>query len=75
MIAVPLGMALIVASDGLPRIRGECANTTENGVMALGLFYFAVKFGWKVLKGVNDFIDPFLPNHSPEPKPQPLDDF
>jgi hypothetical protein len=68
MIVVSLGAYLIYGPSG-------CMNDPHEFGLAFGLLFFAVKWGWKILKALNDLIDPYLPNHDPEPKPPPPDDF
>jgi hypothetical protein len=51
MIVVPIGLNLLE-----PQVRGSgsCGNTLDNFVMVLGLFFFAAKGLWIVLKALND---------------------
>jgi hypothetical protein len=68
MVAVPLG---IYSVKGVT----NCGSDLFALSLMLGLCYLGPKLAWKILKPLNDRIDRYLPNHAPDPKPRPLDDF
>ena len=73
VIAVRLVLIALVPEDRLPAVP-RCGTTEENGLFLLALIFLALK---PVLKGLQilNQLDRYLPNHAPEPKPEPLDDF
>jgi hypothetical protein len=69
MVAVPLGIYFI---------KGGVTNSGSDFLgfsLMLGLPFLAVRLLFQILKPLNDRLDDYLPNHTADPKPPPLDDF
>jgi hypothetical protein len=70
-------MALMAVLVTIYAVRGiaNCGGDLLTLASLSSLLLLAARPGWRALKAVNDRLDKYLPNHLPDPKPEPLDDF